>query len=115
MTITAPARPGTDWVIRAIDVSRPRSPWENPIVPGTEFTADTQAELETHLPRIRAILADLSDGWNIPIELLRIIAVEYHGVAVAGTTIYPSTENHPDTNLALLSQLSYELTPGRAA
>ncbi|MFI8085964.1 hypothetical protein ACIF6L_34880 [Kitasatospora sp. NPDC086009] len=112
---TAPTRRTPEWRICAIDVSRSYKVGEDPSVPGTEFTADTREELETHLPRIRAILADLAEGWGIPLSLLRIVAVEYHGVRVAGTVNYPSTNAQPDNDLARLRDLTYELTPGVAA
>ncbi|MFD4397251.1 hypothetical protein [Kitasatospora sp. NPDC058478] len=90
---TAPTRPITDWVIRAIDISRTCKPWEDPVIPGTEHEADDRADAETHLPAIRAIVAEYARNWAIPIGQIRIIAVEFHGIVPAGTVIYSPITN----------------------
>lgn len=106
MTITAPAPSGPDWAIRAVDIAVPSRPWEDPTVPGTHFTADSREEAEALLPRIRAtVVAYIEDTPGTALDLIRIVAIEYHGTAIVGLVSYSSNGDIPDDETALRRRL----------
>ncbi|WP_329492443.1 hypothetical protein OG618_37350 (plasmid) [Kitasatospora sp. NBC_01246] len=96
--------PGADFLIRAIDTGRPLAPWEDPTIPGTEFPADTLAEAEAHLPRIRAAITHHAEITGTLAAAARIVAVEYHGIAPVTLVHYAPTET-PDDETALIRRL----------
>ncbi|MER7707192.1 hypothetical protein ABTX81_30365 [Kitasatospora sp. NPDC097605] len=106
MTTTAPTRPGPDWLIRAIDISRPCRPWEDPTIPGTTYTADTREQAEANLPAIRdTVTAYIAATPGAELLQIRIVATEYHGLTVVSAVRYPPNGDIPDDEAALTRRL----------